>query len=118
MTVNSHAHPQPAPDPQAVFWTTQNRDDQESQLDFESAFMLRCFLFDVFANAHSWPELLTQLRSKGFRLVFQNNRLTLINSDTSVAVATSRFLGFSFTTLAKCLGKPHVRANSGEIIAM
>ena len=104
--------------PTGTVWTVQSRGNSESQLDFESAFLLRCALFDVFENAKSWRELLEKLNLKGFRLAFEGERLALVNIETGASVATCRFLGFSFATLAKGLGKPCVLANTGDLLAL
>jgi len=102
--------------PTSNVWTNLDREATESQLDAESSVSLRCFLSPDFVDSKNWSELIDRLRKKGFRLVFQNERLTLVNAQTDVTLCTCQFLGHSFGTLAAVFGKPCVLANTGELV--
>ncbi len=108
---------QPANEPTPNVWTSQDRNNEESALDAETAVTLACHLNDAFATAPHWSGLVRELARRGFGLEFQSDRLTLINDQTGVSLCTCGFLGQPFSRLAQKLGKPNVLASSGRLIA-
>jgi len=102
--------------PTSNVWTSLDREATESRLDAESSVSLRCFLRPDFVDSKNWSELIDRLQNKGFRLVFQNERLALVNVETDVTLCTCQFLGHSFDTLAAVFGKPCVLASTGELV--
>lgn len=101
--------------PLPTLWTTQNRGHEESRLDCETAVSLACHLSPVFEAAKDWSALIDLLDGQGFRLVFQKDRLTLVNAATGINLCTCSVLGHGFARLKDRLGKPCVQAPSGRL---
>ncbi len=102
--------------PLPTLWTSQNRGQDESALDCETAVSLACHLGPIFDTAPSWTVLIRSLEDQGFSLVFQDDRLTLVNEETGIDLCTCSFLGHGFATLKDRLGKPCVQAPSGRLM--
>jgi hypothetical protein len=103
--------------PPGPIWSDADRAGTESRMDCETAVYLRCHLGSDFETATSWEALGERLAAKGFRLEFRDDRLSLVHAVTGVALCTCRFLGYGLAEMVARLGKPHVDAASGRIIA-
>lgn len=103
--------------PAQLVWTESGRQSRESQMDTETAVNLRYYLSEDFADAKSWDELISRLQEKGLHLRFDENRLVLVNDQTSVHLCTCSYLGYGFAKLAGILGKPHVHADSNKLVS-
>lgn len=82
---------------------------EESALDCETAFQLRCYLGPCFEQASTWQDLLNRLMDKGFDLSFQGARLVLSDKLSARQICTTRFLGAPLFLLVERLGRPCVR---------
>ncbi|WP_170577355.1 hypothetical protein [Ruegeria arenilitoris] len=91
-----------------------------SELDCETAALLRAVIRPVFDTAASWASLTDILKDKGYRLAFRQGRLCITDRTTDQRVCGIRFLGFEYKDLVRRLGRPIVvaRGNSadGEIL--
>ncbi|WP_171122436.1 MULTISPECIES: hypothetical protein [unclassified Ruegeria] len=93
-----------------------------SELDCETAALLRATIRPIFDTAASWANLSDILRDKGYRLAFREGRMCITDRTTDERVCGIRFLGFEFKELVKRLGRPIVvaRGNNsadGEILS-
>ncbi|WP_170331645.1 hypothetical protein [Ruegeria arenilitoris] len=92
-----------------------------SELDCETAALLRATMRPLFATAPSWASLTDILKNKGYRLAFRQGRLCVIDRATDARICGLHFLGFEFRDLVRRLGRPIVvpRGNSadGDILA-
>ncbi len=92
-----------------------------SELDCETAALLRATMRPLFDTAPSWASLTDILKNKGYRLVFRQGRLCITDSTTDEKVCGLNFLGFDFRDLVRRLGRPIVvpRGNSadGDVLA-
>ncbi len=87
-----------------------------TELDCETAALLRAAIRPAFASAVSWSSLTEILRDKGYRLAFRRGRLCITDRDTGDRVCGLRFLGIEFSDLVRRLGRPIVvaRGNSAD----
>ncbi|MGI9367271.1 MAG: hypothetical protein ACR2O2_00415 [Ruegeria sp.] len=92
-----------------------------TDLDCETAALLRAAIRPIFSNAANWGSLAETLKEKGYRLVFRQGRLCLTDTDTDARVCGLNFLGFEFRDLVSRLGRPIVvpRGNhaDGDVLA-
>ena len=102
--------------PTPTRWSERGRGTTETALDAESAVSLSCHLNQVFERAQSWDGLVRGLAELGFVLRFEEGRLVLVNTATGRALCTCGSLGQAFSGLARRLGKPKVRAESGVLL--
>ncbi len=95
--------------------------NSSTELDCETAALLRATIRPVFDTAASWASLTDILKDKGYRLVFRQGRLCITDRETDQRVCGIRFLGFELRDLVRRLGRPIVvaRGNSadGDILA-
>ena len=87
-----------------------------SELDCETAALLRATIRPVFDTAASWASLADILKEKGYRLAFREGRLCITDRATGQRVCGIRFLGFELRELVKRLGRPIVvaRGNTAD----
>lgn len=97
-------------------WSESGRGGSESALDSETAVSLACHLSPTFEDASDWTALIKSLQTQGFSLVFQGDRLTLVNEETGIDLCTCGFLGHGFASLVKRLGKPCVDATTARLM--
>ncbi|MEY8829873.1 hypothetical protein AB9K34_15915 [Sedimentitalea sp. XS_ASV28] len=97
-------------------WTEFSRGHDESALDCETAVSLACHLSPTFNNATDWSSLVRELAAQGFALMFQGERLILVNEETGIDLCTCAFLGHSFASLTERMGKPCVEASTARIM--
>jgi hypothetical protein len=97
-------------------WTENSRGHGESALDCETAVSLACHLGPTFEQAEDWTALIEALERQGFCLVFQGERLILVNIETGIDLCTCAFLGHSFASLTARLGKPCVEATTARLM--
>ncbi|WP_299641745.1 hypothetical protein [uncultured Ruegeria sp.] len=92
-----------------------------TELDCETAALLRAAIRPIFASAASWGNLTDILKDKGYRLVFRQGRLCLTDRTTDARVCGLQFLGLEFRELVSRLGRPIVVARgdgaNGDILA-
>lgn len=92
-----------------------------SELDCETAALLRATMRPLFDTAASWASLTDTLKDKGYRLAFRQGRLCITDRATGARICGVRFLGFEFRELVRRLGRPVVvpRGNSadGDVLA-
>ncbi|WP_420584550.1 hypothetical protein [Ruegeria sp.] len=81
-----------------------------TELDCETAALLRAAIRPAFSSAASWSSLTEILKDKGYRLAFRQGRLCVTDRDTGDRVCGLRFLGFEFRELVRRLGRPIVVA--------
>ena len=87
-----------------------------SELDCETAALLRAAIRPIFSTAASWASLTDILKDKGYRLVFRQGRLCITDRSTDERICGIRFLGFELTDLVGRLGRPIVipRGNDAD----
>ncbi|WP_170758690.1 hypothetical protein [Ruegeria lacuscaerulensis] len=85
-----------------------------TELDCETAALLRATIRPAFSSAVSWSGLTEILRDKGYRLAFRQGRLCITDRDTGDRVCGLRFLGFEFKDLVRRLGRPIVVARGSH----
>lgn len=90
--------------------------NNSTDLDCETAVLLRATIRPVFDAAVSWSSLCDVLKDKGYRLAFRQGRLCLTDRTTDQRVCGIRFLGFELRDLVLRLGRPIVvaRGNSTD----
>ncbi|CUJ86052.1 hypothetical protein RUE5091_00418 [Ruegeria denitrificans] len=92
-----------------------------TELDCETAALLRATIRPVFDTAASWSNLTDILKDKGYRLAFRQGRLCITDRATDERICGIRFLGFEFRELVRRLGRPIVVARGndadGDILA-
>lgn len=81
-----------------------------SELDCETAALLRAAIRPIFTTAASWANLADILKDKGYRLAFRQGRLCITDRTTGARVCGIRFLGFEFRELVSRMGRPIVVA--------
>ncbi len=86
-----------------------------SDLDCETAALLRAAIRPLFASAASWASLADILRDKGYRLEFRSGRLCVTDRMTGDRVCGLRFLGFEFIDLVRRMGRPIVVARGSDM---
>ncbi|WP_424831133.1 hypothetical protein [Ruegeria sp.] len=93
-----------------------------TELDCESAALLRAALRPIFASAASWSNLADILKEKGYRLAFRKGRLCITDRITDERVCGLRFLGLEFRDLVRRMGRPIVVARGsqadGDVLAV
>jgi hypothetical protein len=85
-----------------------------SDLDCETAALLRAAIRPIFASAVSWNNLAEVLRDKGYRLAFREGRLCVTDRDTGARICGIRFLGFELRELVRRMGRPIVVARGND----
>jgi len=85
-----------------------------TELDCETAALLRATIRPAFSSAVSWKSLTEILKDKGYRLAFRQGRLCVTDRDTDERVCGLRFLGFEFKDLVRRLGRPIVVARGSQ----
>lgn len=85
-----------------------------TELDCETAALLRAAIRPVFSSAISWSNLTEILKDKGYRLAFRQGLLCITDRTTGDRVCGLRFLGFDFKDLVRQLGRPIVVARGNE----
>ena len=92
-----------------------------TELDCETAALLRAAILPVFASAVSWGSLTDVLKDKGYRLVFRQGRLCVTDRVSGDRICGMRFLGLEFQDLVSKLGRPIVVARGsgadGDLLA-
>ncbi len=92
-----------------------------TELDCESAALLRASIRPAFTSALSWAGLVDILQDKGYRLAFRQGRLCLTDHTTDERICGLRFLGFDLVELVHRLGRPIVVARGngadGDVLA-
>lgn len=92
-----------------------------SELDCETAALLRAAIRPLFATAASWGSLRDILRDKGYRLAFRQGSLCITDHATNERVCGLRFLGFELSDLIRQMGRPIVVARGrdadGDLLA-
>ncbi|WP_298933287.1 hypothetical protein [uncultured Ruegeria sp.] len=93
-----------------------------TDLDCETAALLRAAIRPVFASAASWGNLSDILKDKGYHLAFRQGRLCITDLATGARVCGLRFLGFELKDLISRLGRPIVVARGnqadGDVLAV
>ncbi|WP_299704493.1 hypothetical protein [uncultured Tateyamaria sp.] len=97
-------------------WALQNRGENESALDCETAVALACFVGPVFEAAEDWSDLVRALKERGFHLVFEADELTLVQDETEVSLCTCASLGYGFSALKARMGKPKMHIESQRLV--
>ncbi|APG45591.1 hypothetical protein [Phaeobacter porticola] len=77
-----------------------------SRLDAEMVAQLRMVLSESFRTAKNWLDLIRALRSKGFYLQRDQDRMRLRDANSHVEICTCRFLGFPGKELEARFGAP------------
>ncbi|EEE37209.1 hypothetical protein RKLH11_1045 [Rhodobacteraceae bacterium KLH11] len=87
-----------------------------TELDCESAALLRASIRPAFTSAVSWAALADILQGKGYRLAFRQGRLCLTDQATDERICGLRFLGFDMVELVHRFGRPMVvaRGNAAD----
>ena len=85
-----------------------------SDMDCETAALLRAAIRPLFTNAANWGSLTDILREKGYRLAFRDGRLCLTDTRTGARVCGLRFLGLDLKDLVRKLGRPVVIARGDQ----
>ncbi|WP_170478769.1 hypothetical protein [Ruegeria arenilitoris] len=85
-----------------------------TELDCESAALLRAAIRPIFDSAASWGNLADLLTQKGYRLAFRQGILCVTDRTTDERVCGLRFLGFEFRELVRRMGRPIVVARGSE----
>ncbi|MBO9411240.1 MULTISPECIES: hypothetical protein [unclassified Ruegeria] len=85
-----------------------------TELDCETAALLRAAIRPLFASAASWNGLTDILKDKGYQLAFRQGRLCLTDIATAKRVCGLRFLGLEFRDLVQRMGRPIVVARDSE----
>ena len=92
-----------------------------TELDCESAALLRAAIRPLFDSAANWGNLADILRKKGYRLAFRQGSLCVTDRATDERVCGLRFLGFEFRELVRRMGRPIVvargNAADGDVLA-
>ncbi len=93
-----------------------------SELDCETAALLRAAIRPLFATAASWGSLKEILKDKGYRLAFRQGSLCITDHATNERVCGLRFLGFELSDLVRQMGRPIVVARGrnadGDLLAV
>ena len=103
--------PQPGIDPALV----RRHQSGEAHMDCETAVLLRSVLLPVFARATSWPQLIDILTRKGYRLMFRQGVLCIINGTSGDRVCGLPFLGLQMPELVARFGRPCVVVRPGTV---
>ncbi|WP_037308145.1 hypothetical protein [Ruegeria halocynthiae] len=85
-----------------------------TELDCETAALLRAAIRPVFSSAASWGNLTDILKDKGYRLAFRQGRLCITDRTTGDRVCGLQFLGFELKDLVRRLGRPMVVARGSQ----
>ncbi len=85
-----------------------------TELDCETAALLRATILPVFSSAASWAGLTDILKDKGYRLVFRDGRMCITDHATGDRVCGLRFLGLELKDLVLRLGRPIVVARGQQ----
>ncbi|MCG7519238.1 hypothetical protein [Ruegeria sp. Ofav3-42] len=85
-----------------------------TELDCESAALLRATILPIFASAANWAGLTDVLNDKGYGLVFRDGRMCITDNLTGDRVCGLRFLGLEFKELVRRLGRPIVVARGQQ----
>ncbi|WP_170558678.1 hypothetical protein [Ruegeria atlantica] len=85
-----------------------------TELDCESAVLLRATILPIFSSAASWAGLTDILNDKGYCLVFRDGRMCITDQTTGDRICGLRFLGLEFRDLVRRLGRPIVVARGQE----
>ncbi|WP_170340227.1 hypothetical protein [Ruegeria arenilitoris] len=88
--------------------------NKSTELDSESAALLRASIRPLFTNALDWGALSGILREKGYSLAFRDGRLCLIDQATGDRVCGLKFLGFELRELVRRMGRPMVIARGAN----
>lgn len=81
-----------------------------TDMDSETAALLRAAIRPLFTAAVSWNTLTDVLKEKGYRLAFRDGRLCLTDRRTGSRVCGLRFLGLDLQDLVRRMGRPIVVA--------
>jgi len=85
-----------------------------TELDCESAALLRAAIRPLFSSAASWSSLADILREKGYNLTFRQGRLCITDHKTGDRICGLRFLGFELRDLVRRMGRPIVIARGSD----
>ena len=85
-----------------------------TELDCESAALLRAAIRPLFSGAANWTSLSDILRDKGYHLAFRQGRLCLSDRITGERICGLRFLGFELRDLVGRMGRPIVIARGSD----
>ncbi|WP_299944392.1 hypothetical protein [uncultured Ruegeria sp.] len=85
-----------------------------TELDCESAALLRATIRPIFTSAVSWAGLADILKDKGYRLAFRQGSLCLTDRTTDQRICGLRFLGFDLSELVRRFGRPIVVARGSQ----
>jgi len=85
-----------------------------TDLDCESAALLRASIRPIFNNATDWGMLSEILREKGYALRFREGQMCITDLQTDQRVCGLRFLGFEFQDLVHRMGRPVVVARGRD----
>ena len=80
-----------------------------TQLDCETAALLRQVLLPILEAATDWSGLAGALARKGYALTFRSGRMVIVQSETGRPLSTGRGLGMPLSVLAARLGRPALR---------
>ena len=93
-----------------------------TDLDCESAALLRASIRPLFTGAANWGNLTDILKEKGYRLAFRKGRLCITDRMTDQRICGLRFLGLDFRELVRRMGRPIVVARGsqadGDVLAV
>ncbi len=85
-----------------------------TELDCESAALLRAAIRPLFSSAASWSSLADILKDKGYHLAFRQGRLCITDRKTGDRICGLRFLGFELRDLVRRMGRPIVIARGSD----
>lgn len=85
-----------------------------TELDCESAALLRAAIRPLFSSAVSWASLADILKDKGYHLAFRQGRLCISDHTTGERICGLRFLGFELRDLVRRMGRPIVVARGSD----
>ena len=85
-----------------------------TELDCETAALLRAVIRPLFSSAASWASLTDILGDKGYQLAFRQGRLCISDRTTGERVCGIRFLGFELRDLVRRMGRPIVVARGSD----
>lgn len=104
----------PQTNPEAIPAVQWHSGGATTEMDCETATMLRLCLKPMFDGAQSWRDLLASLAARDYALQLRYGRLLIVNQQQRRAICTGSFLGTPFRDLVERMGRPAVRVDAGD----
>ncbi|WP_425043941.1 hypothetical protein [Primorskyibacter sp. S87] len=93
---------------------TESRRTAATELDCETAALLRASILPHFETSKTWAALIDVMRDKGYRLSIRGGRLCLTDRENGARVCGLRFLGISMRELVARMGRLTVLPLPGD----